>query len=119
MKTKEGKSHPAQTVGEWMKASYPNLEIGMNSTEKAALMRSLMRAGRNPEKAASILSAEVLENPDAFPAIEKIVEELCGGICDEVMEDMPHLADDPEAIADEAMRRLEARLKKKAPGSKT
>ena len=40
-------------------------------------------------------------------------------ICDEVMEDMPHLADDPEAIADEAMRRLEARLKKKAPGSKT
>ena len=52
MKTKEGKSHPAQTVGEWMKASYPNLEIGSQGYFEEVARHDLL--ARSPTKPGTV-----------------------------------------------------------------
>jgi hypothetical protein len=94
----------------------------MNSSEKAAILRSVMKAGRNLEQAASILQTEWWANPDAFPEVtrkaEKLLRDQLAAICKQVLQDMPHLAGDPEAIADEGMRRLKVRFEQRPPNKK-
>jgi len=88
-----------------------------SSSEKAAIMRAFMKGGRDVEKSAAILDLEFKKNPDAFPGIRADMQEMLWNKCDaereRVIQEMPHLADDPEGVAAEVVRRFKERFKVK------
>jgi hypothetical protein len=77
-------------------------------------MEATMKAGRDPERGASILADAVRASPQDFPTItaeaEAALERKLATMAEEVLRDMPHLAGNPEAIAEEGIRRLKAEV---------